>query len=62
MGETVSSGITAFLAAVTSIFTQAVTWMGTVASTIMETPILLVFAALPLVYMGVKLFRRLLSV
>lgn len=54
--------MTEFIAAVTSLFTASVGWVSTVASTIMSTPILLAFAALPLVGLGVGLFKRLLSV
>lgn len=51
-----------FISAVSSLFSQAISWVGTVASTIMNTPILLAFAALPLVGLGVGLFKRLLNV
>lgn len=51
-----------FVAAVSSLFTAAVGWVGDVADVIMDTPILLAFAALPLVGLGVGLFKRLLNV
>lgn len=47
---------------VSSIFTAAIGWVGQVAETVTSTPILLVFAIIPLVGIGVSLFRRLLSV
>ncbi len=52
----------AILSAVSSVFTSAIDWVGTVASTVTSTPILLVFAIIPLVGLGVGLFKRLLSV
>lgn len=47
---------------VTSIFTAAVGWVGTVASTIEAEPLVLIFVLLPLVGVGVGLFRRLLNI
>ena len=44
------------------IFTSAVGMVGTVATTITENPILLIFCILPICGIGVGLFRRLLSV
>lgn len=52
----------AILAAVTATFTSAVGMVSTVATTVADTPMLLLFAVLPLVGMGVGLFRRLLNV
>lgn len=52
----------AILTPVGQVFTQAVTWVGTVAQTIMDTPILLCFTIIPLVGLGVGLFKRLISV
>lgn len=49
------------IAAVTAVFTQAISWVGTVANTITGTPILLMFATLSLVGLGVGLFKRLIS-
>lgn len=37
------------------------TWAGEVGSTIVSTPILLMFVVIPLVGLGVGLFKRLLS-
>jgi len=50
------------LTAVTDVFTAAIGWVSTVATTITSTPILLLFVVLPLVGLGVGLFKRLLSV
>ena len=49
------------LSSIGSIFTQAMTWAGEVGSTIVSTPILLMFVVIPLVGLGVGLFKRLLS-
>ena len=61
------------LSGITSIFTAAIGWVGEVAEAIAGTttangvtsfdnPILLLFCALPLVGLGVGLFRRLINV
>lgn len=50
------------LAPVSQVFSQAIGWVGTVADTIVGEPILLVFTVLPLVGLGVGLFKRLISV
>lgn len=54
----------ALISAVTTIFTAAIGWVGTVASTITASgnEILLLFAVLPLVGLGVGLFKRLINV
>lgn len=52
----------AIISSVTSVFTAAIGWVGTVATTIGETPILLLFCTIPLVGLGVGLFKRLLNV
>lgn len=52
----------AILTSVTTIFTSAIGWVGTVATTITSTPLLLIFCVIPLVGLGVGLFRRLLNV
>lgn len=43
------------------IFTGAMSWAAEVGSTIVETPILLMFVIIPLVGLGVGLFKRLLN-
>ena len=50
------------LGSITTIFTAAIGWVGTVATTITSTPLLLTFCVIPLVGLGVGLFRRLLNV
>ena len=50
------------LTSVTTVFTSAVGWVFTVASTIAETDVLLLFCvAVPLCGLGVGMFKRLLS-
>ena len=54
--------LTEIIAAITSIFTAAIGWVGTVASTIAAQPILLLACVgVPLCGLGVGLFKRLLS-
>ena len=47
---------------VSSVFTSAIGMVGTVATTIGENPLLLVYAILPLCGIGVGFFKRLISV
>ena len=50
----------AMITAVTSVFTAAIGWVGTVASTITGQPVLLLFCvAVPLCGLGVGMFGRL---
>ncbi len=54
--------MTEIITAITSIFTAAIGWVGTVASTIAAQPILLLACVgVPLCGLGVGLFKRLLS-
>lgn len=52
----------AILSNITSVFTAAIGWAGTVGETIVGTPILMVFVSIPLVGLGVGLFKRLINV
>lgn len=52
----------AFIASASSLFTAGIGWVGTVGETILAEPILLAFTALPLVGIGVGLFKRLVNV
>ena len=54
--------IATLLSSIGEVFTSAIGWAGTVGSTIVETTILLLFCAIPLVGLGVGLFKRLLNV
>jgi hypothetical protein len=54
--------MTEIISAITSVFTSAIGWVGTVASTIGDQPILLISCvAIPLCGLGVGMFKRLLS-
>ena len=54
--------MTDIISAITSVFTAAIGWVGTVASTIAGSPILLLACVgVPLCGLGVDLFKRLLS-
>lgn len=46
------------LSTITEVFTAAVGWVGTVATTISDTPLLLVGCVLGFIGVGVGLFRR----
>ena len=52
----------ALIQSVTAIFNAAVGWAGTVGETIVNTPILLMFVVLPLVGLGIGIFKRLLHI
>lgn len=54
--------IASLMTSVGDIFSAALGWVGTVATTITSNPILLLFCVLPLVGLGVGLFRRLINV
>jgi len=54
--------IMSVLEPVGAVFTAAVGWVGDVADTIMAQPILLCFAVIPLIGLGVSLFKRLIAV
>lgn len=51
----------AILSNVGTIFSTSVSWVGTVADTITSTPILLLFVVMPLVGLGIGLFKRLIN-
>ena len=52
----------ALITSITTVFTVAIGWVGTVASTIADEPILLLSCvAIPLCGLGVGMFKRLLS-
>ena len=62
MEETAAMTMTTLLSTITQVFTSAVGWVGTVASTISDTPILLIGVVLGFIGVGVTLFRRMLNV
>ncbi len=47
---------------ITTVFASAVDWVGTVATTIADTPLLLVGVVLGFIGVGVGLFKRMLKV
>ena len=51
-----------FITAVTSWFTAAIGFVATVGTTIMSSPILLAFCSLPIVGLGIGIFKRLINV
>lgn len=51
--------MSALLGNVSLVVSEAATWMGNVASTVVSTPIYLVFTAIPVVGLGIGLFKRL---
>lgn len=57
-GETMAD----FITAVTSWFTAAIGYVATVGTTIMGSPILLAFCSLPIVGLGIGIFKRLINV
>jgi len=57
-----TEAISGILSTVGSVFTSAIGWVQTVATTVTDTPILLLFAVLGLVGLGVGMFKRLISV
>lgn len=59
MSEGAASALSGFLTNVGTVLTSAVGWMTTVVGAIMDTPILLVSAALGLAFTGVRLFKSL---
>ena len=52
----------ALLGQINGVLTAAIGWVGTIGTTIVETPILLLGVVLTFVGFGVGLFRRLLNV
>lgn len=63
MGETAAAvTVSSLLTSIGSVFTAAISWVGTVASTIADQPILLISCvAIPLCGLGIGMFKRLLS-
>lgn len=62
MEEAATVTVATLLSSIGEVFTAAIGWVGTVASTIAGQPILLIACvAIPLCGLGVGLFKRLLS-
>jgi dipeptide/tripeptide permease len=60
--ETTTVTVATLVGNVGTIFEAAIGWVGTVATTIAGEPMLLLFASIPLIGLGVGLFKRLLNV
>lgn len=60
--EPVAMTLTQIISALTEIFTAVIGYVGTVATTITSNPLLLIFVLIPIIGLGVGLFRRLLNV
>lgn len=56
--ETVTP-MSALLTNIGLVVSEAASWAGNVASTVVDTPIYLVFTAIPVVGLGIGLFKRL---
>lgn len=61
-GEVVKMTMENLLTTITSVFTAAVGWVGTVASTIAGEPLLLVGCVLGFIGIGVGLFKRMFNI
>lgn len=57
-----TSSLTTMLATITEVFTAAVGWTSTVASTITSTPLLMVGCTLGFIGVGVGLFKRMFNI
>ena len=62
MNEPAAMTLTQIISALTEIFTAVIGYVGTVATTITGQPLLLIFVLIPIIGLGVGLFRRLLNV
>lgn len=62
MNEGTAVTMTSLISNLTEIFTAVIGYVSTVASTIAGSPLLLIFCLIPLIGLGVGLFRRLLNV
>ena len=62
MEGSATSTMTAMLGTITEVFTAAVGWVSTVATTISNTPLLLVGCVLGFIGVGVGLFKRMFNI
>lgn len=62
MNEPVAMTMTQIISNLTEIFTAVIGYVSTVATTITGQPLLLIFVLIPIIGLGVGLFRRLLNV
>lgn len=61
-GEAVKMTMATLLTTITDVFTAAVGWVGTVASTIAGEPLLLVGCVMGFIGVGIGLFKRMFNV
>lgn len=54
--------LTSMLSTITEVFTSAIGWVGTVANTITNTPLLMVGCTLGFIGVGVGLFKRMFNI
>ena len=62
MTEGAATTMTAMLSTITQVFTAAVGWVGTVANTTTDTPLLLVGCVLGFIGVGVGLFKLMFNI
>lgn len=60
--EGATNAMSTLLTTITSVFTAAVGWVGTVATTITDTPLLLIGCVLGFIGVGVGLFKRMFNI
>lgn len=60
--EPTAMTLTQIISALTEIFTAVIGYVSTVATTITGQPLLLIFVLIPIIGLGVGLFKRLLNV
>lgn len=60
--EGTATTMTAMLSTITQVFTAAIGWVGTVANTITDTPLLMVGCTLGFMGVGVGLFKRMFNI
>lgn len=60
--EPTTMTLTQIISALTEIFTAVIGYVSTVATTITGQPLLLIFVLIPIIGLGVGLFKRLLNV
>lgn len=61
-GEAATMTMATLISDITSVFTAAIGWVGTVADTVAGEPLLLMGVIIGFVGLGVGLFRRLLNI
>lgn len=61
-GEAATMTMATLISDITSVFTAAIGWVGTVADTVAGEPLLLLGVIIGFVGLGVGLFRRLLNI